>query len=151
MTYFFAASISLIPDGTVFLHIGIIALMVFVLNRTLFKPIGAILARRDQRMSGSGTGSATDLLQQVDDKMRHYETTLRDARSSGYRRIEQERIAATQARQAQLTTVREEVAKTVTKQKAEINQQVSTSRNALQYDAQRLAADISARILGRRV
>jgi F0F1-type ATP synthase membrane subunit b/b' len=39
-------SIQLVPDGTLFLHIIIILLMVFVLNATLFKPINRILEER---------------------------------------------------------------------------------------------------------
>lgn len=151
MTYFLAESISLIPDGTVFLHIGIIALMVYVLNRTLFKPITEILERREKRMSGAGTGSASDLLQQVEDKTRHYENSLRAARSEGYQRIEQERTAQTQARQSNLGAMREEISETLASEKNSIGRQVAESRIVLQRDAQRLAQEISTRILGRAV
>ena len=38
-------SIQLVPEGTVFFHIAVIILMVYVLNATLFRPInrGSIL------------------------------------------------------------------------------------------------------------
>ena len=49
------SSIQLVPDGTMLLHIVIIAIMVAVLNRTLLKPINEILQRRDALLSGRMT------------------------------------------------------------------------------------------------
>ena len=36
------ASIQLVPDGTLLLHLLMVAVMVFILNRTLLKPINQI-------------------------------------------------------------------------------------------------------------
>ena len=38
------AQIQLVPDGTLLLHVLMVAVMVFILNRTLLKPINEILA-----------------------------------------------------------------------------------------------------------
>ena len=51
-------SIQLVPDGTLFLHILIIVLMIYILNATLFRPVNKILAERERRPRG-GTGEAT--------------------------------------------------------------------------------------------
>ncbi len=134
-----------------FLHIAIICVMVYVLNRTLFKPINEILQRREARIKGAGSGSASDLLQQVEDKTRHYETTLREARGEGYRRIENERNAALRERQEKIGTVKTEIGSLLEAQKATIAAQVAESRVTLQSEAQRIAQDIGARILGRAV
>lgn len=139
------------PDGTMFLHIAIICVMVFVLNRTLFKPINEILQRREAQIKGAGAGSAADLLQQVEDKTRHYENTLREARSEGYRRIEQERNAAIAERNERIGAVKVEIGNLMEAQKATIAAQVAESRTTLQGEAQRIAQDIGARILGRAV
>ena len=139
------------PDGTMFLHIAIICVMVFVLNRTLFKPINEILQRREAQIKGAGAGSAADLLQQVEDKTRHYESTLREARSEGYRRIEQERNAAIAERNERIGAVKVEIGNLMEAQKATIAAQVAESRTTLQGEAQRIAQDIGARILGRAV
>ncbi len=53
-------SIQLVPDGTLFLHIAIILVMVFVLNHTLFKPINRILEERERRTRGR-TGEAREI------------------------------------------------------------------------------------------
>ncbi len=47
------ASIQLVPDGTLLLHLLMVAVMVFVLNRTLLKPINKILAEREKQVEGS--------------------------------------------------------------------------------------------------
>src|SRR2546421_13120499 len=100
-------SIQLVPDGTVFLHIAIIILMVYVLNATLFRPINRILAERE-RIARSGHGAAHDILQKVEANLTLYEESLRAARAEGYRLLEQERADALSARQAQLAQVRAE-------------------------------------------
>src|SRR5215211_3714505 len=95
-------SIQLVPDGTLFLHIAIILLMVFVLNATLFKPINRILEERERRTRGR-SGEAHDILQRVEEKVTQYERTLREARSEGYRLLEQQRTEAISERQARLS------------------------------------------------
>lgn len=141
-------SIQLVPDGTLFLHIAIILIMVFVLNATLFKPINRILEERERRTRGR-TGEAQGILQRVEEKASQYEHTLREARAEGYRLMEQERAAAMSERQAQLSVVREEINRSVTEQKQAIHEQMEEARAVLQTDARRLASEISAHILNR--
>ncbi|HEX8845738.1 MAG TPA: hypothetical protein VF791_13885 [Pyrinomonadaceae bacterium] len=141
-------SIQLVPDGTLILHIAIILVMVFVLNATLFKPINRILEEREKRTRGR-SGEAHDILRRVEEKMAQYEQTLRQARTEGYRLMEQEREAAITERQAKLSSVREEINYSVTEQKEAINAQVKEARVALSAEAQRLAAEIGAQILHR--
>jgi F-type H+-transporting ATPase subunit b len=141
-------SIQLVPDGTLFLHIAIILVMVFVLNATLFKPINRILEEREKRTRGR-TGEARDILQRVEEKMAQYENTLREARAEGYRLMEQERTAAMNERQAKLSLVREDINRLVTEQKQSIQTQVEEARATLERDARRLAAEIGAQILNR--
>jgi F0F1-type ATP synthase membrane subunit b/b' len=44
-------SIQLVPDGTLLLHLFLVVVMVFVLNRTLLKPINQILAEREKQIA----------------------------------------------------------------------------------------------------
>jgi len=143
-------SIQLVPDGTLFLHIAIILIMVFVLNATLFKPINRILEEREKR-TGGRSSEAQDILQRVDAGLAKYEQTLREARSEGYRLIEQERSIAMADRQKKLNAVREEVTQTLIGQKKELSLQAEDARSTLATDARRLAAEIGAQILHRKV
>jgi F-type H+-transporting ATPase subunit b len=141
-------SIQLVPDGTLFLHIAIILVMVFVLNATLFKPINRILEERDRRTRGRSS-EAQDILQRVEENLTRYERTLREARAEGYRLMEQERAAAVSDRQAKVNAVREEINRSITEQKEAINTQVEEARAALEQEARRLASEIGSQILHR--
>lgn len=143
-------SIQLVPDGTIFLHIAIILIMVFVLNATLFKPINRILEEREKRAQGQ-SGEAYDILRRVEEGLSTYERTLREARTEGYRLIEQERSIAMSERQKKLTDVRDEVNQTLEVQKKELGVQAESARTTLATDARRLAAEIGAQILHRQV
>ena len=72
------ASIQLVPDGTLLLHVLFIAVMVFVLNRTLLKPINQILAEREKQIGGR-LSEAESLTAEADEKMRNYQSALREA------------------------------------------------------------------------
>ncbi|MDT5061255.1 MAG: F-type H+-transporting ATPase subunit b [Acidobacteriota bacterium] len=141
-------SIQLVPDGTLFLHIAIILVMVFVLNATLFKPINRILEEREKRTRGR-SGEANDILRSVEEKLAHYEQTLRKTRAEGYRLMEQERSLAMNERQAKLSAVREEINRSVADQKETIHAQAEEARATLDHEARRLAAEIGGQILHR--
>src|SRR4028118_555721 len=109
-------AIQLVPDGTLFLHIAIIVFMIYVLNATLFRPVNRVLAERERRTSG-GTGEAQDILQRVANSMNRYERSLREARTEGYRLLEQERAKALAERQNQISSLRAEIEASTEEQK----------------------------------
>ena len=141
-------SIQLVPDGTLFLHIALILVMVFVLNRTLFKPINRILEEREKRTRGR-SGEARDILQRVEEGTANYERALREARAEGYRLMEQIRAEAMLERQAVLDSIREEVDRLIIEQKEAIAAQVVAARATLGSDALNMAREIGERILHR--
>ncbi|MBV9211332.1 MAG: ATP synthase F0 subunit B [Acidobacteria bacterium] len=143
-------SIQLVPDGTIFLHIAIILIMIFVLNATLFKPINRILEERERQTRGR-SGETGGILRRVEEGLSNYERTLREARAEGYRLMEQERTRAMTERQHQLNAVREEVGRSLEEQKETIRVQTEDARKTLQEDSRRLAADIGEHILQRPV
>ena len=143
-------SIQLVPDGTVFLHIAIIILMVYVLNATLFRPVNRILAEREARARGQA-GSAAATMKEVEANLTLYEESLRAARAEGYKLLEQQRTEALGLRQAELAQVRAEAERLIESEKTAIRTQTERARATLGTDAQRIAADISTQILGRSV
>lgn len=141
-------SVQLVPDGTIFIHIALILLMIFILNRTLYKPINKILADREKK-TGVESGEAAGILQSIDEKMSHYENSLRDARGEGYRLMEQTRSEAMSIRETKLSSVREEVSSLITEEKAAIQKQSEEARVNLEKEAHTLAAKIGSQILRR--
>jgi F-type H+-transporting ATPase subunit b len=142
-----AEAIQLMPDGTLLLHIAIILLMIYVLNRTLFKPVNKILAEREE-MARTGKGTAAEIMQKVEAGMSNYEQTLQQARTDGYHFIEQARAEASQQRQSAIESVREELARLVDENRARLNQQTAMARAVLEADARRIAAQLKNQILG---
>src|ERR671938_583936 len=141
-------SIQLVPDGTLFFHIAIVLVMVFVLNRTLFKPINQILEEREKRTRGR-SGEARDILQRVEESTANYERALREARAEGYRLMEQVRAEAMRERQFVLDGVREEVDRLTVVEKDAIAAQIKEAQASLGSEALKITREIGERILHR--
>jgi F-type H+-transporting ATPase subunit b len=142
-------SIQLVPDGTIFFHIFLILLMIWILNRTLFKPINRILEARE-RMTGGSFAETTDTLRQADEKLANYETSLREARAAGYAVVENTRRESLAQRQLQIDEVKAEAANLIEREKADLNRQVVQVRQNLASDARVLAERITAQVLRQR-
>ena len=143
-----AESIQLVPDGTLFLHIAIIIVMVFILNRALFKPINRILSERDRHTRGS-SADAQAILRRIDKSLEDYERTMREARTDSYIMLETRRSEDVLGRQQTLSSVREEIEHLVNKEKSDVREQASGARMELDIEAQRVASTIRRQILGR--
>jgi F-type H+-transporting ATPase subunit b len=141
-------SIQLVPDGTLFLHIILIILMVFILNATLFRPINRILTEREQETHGR-TNDAQKIFKQIEIDLGSYEQSLRGARTEGYRLLERQRAEALQERQHTLRSLQKELEDSSEQQKKSIYAQGEQARLTLQEDSQRVAAEISQHILRR--
>jgi F-type H+-transporting ATPase subunit b len=144
----FENSIQLVPDGTLFLHIILIILMVFILNLTLFRPINRILEERERQTYGQ-VSNAQKIFQQIEVDLGTYEQSLRGARAEGYQRLEQQRAEALQERQSALRSLREELEHSSEQQKNSIYEQAEQARLTLEEDSHRVAAEISQHILRR--
>lgn len=146
----FAEEIRLVPDGTLFIHIALILLMIYVLNRTLFKPVNRVLEERE-RLTRGRSGEAHEILESVESKLAQYERTLREARTESYQLLERERTEAMRRRQSTLDEVREDAARSIEEEKQAIHAQAEAARAALEEESRRVAASVSANILGRPV
>lgn len=142
----FAESIQLFPDGTLFIHVGLILIMIWVLNRTLFRPINKIIADREAAKGGAG-GAAEKILSEVSDKESNYNAAMLETRSQGYELIAKEQKKAIDAREKKLSETKAEVAQTFDAGKAEIEKQTAEAREAVQANAEQMADKIAANIL----
>src|SRR5687768_571596 len=94
----FAESIQLFPDGTLFIHIAILLVMIWVLNRTLYRPINRIIESREKNKGGHST-EAVAILKDVEGKQAKYNQEMLAARSRGYELVEKEQKKAAAARE----------------------------------------------------
>lgn len=139
-------SVQLVPDGSIFLHIALILLMIWFLNRTLFKPINRILEERE-RKTGGRVGDAHNILADADAKLLAYEQSLRQARTEAYAKVEEVRREALAVRQQEIDLVKTEVNEMIATEKAALQNQIAQVRKQLQADARALAERISISIL----
>lgn len=143
---FAESSIQLFPDATLILHIILILVMIWVLNRTLFRPINAILERRD-RFKGGTSSEAAEMLGDVAKKEERYNTETLAARNQGYELIANEQQQGTAAREAQINSARNDAAAKIEQGKAEIETQTAAARAEIGANAEKLAEKIAANIL----
>ena len=143
---FAESTIQLFPDGTIFIHIALILIMIYVLNRTFFRPINAILESRERQKGGRG-GEAEEILSEVSKKHKEYEAAMLAARNQSYELIESERSAAMESYQRAVSDAKAAAAKRIADEKASVTEQVSEARVAIALEANKTADKIAANIL----
>lgn len=142
-------SIQLVPDGTLLLHLLMVGIMVFILNRTLLKPINQILAERERQVTGRRL-EAEKLSAETQEKIRKYQETLHDARVDGYKLLDKERAEALKQREEKVRSYRQQMSKEVAAQIETTRQQEETVKHELEAQAASMSDLISAQILRRR-
>ncbi len=142
------ASIQLVPDGTLLLHLLMVGVMVFVLNRTLLKPINQILAEREKQIAGR-LKEAEDLASESQEKLQRYSDALRDARADGYKLLERERAEAMKEKEEKLRQYREQMSKEAAAQIETTRRQEQTVKGELEVQAASIGSLISSQILRR--
>jgi F-type H+-transporting ATPase subunit b len=143
------ASIQLVPDATLLLHLVLILVMVVVLNRTLLKPINRILAEREKQISGQ-LSEASALKAETEEKLRKYNETLHEARTDGYRLLEKERGEALKQKDEKVRVYRDQMSKDVAQQVEATRKQEEAVRAELEAQATSISDLITSRILRRR-
>lgn len=139
-------SIQLVPDGTLFIHILLIILMVFILDFTLFRPINRILKQREQQTLGRSNETRM-ILDKIERDLKEYKQSLRKARTQGYSVLESYRVEALQQRQNLLSSLREELQALTLEEKGSIQTQVAQAQLTLEEDSHRIALEISRQVL----
>lgn len=138
--------VRLIPDGTLIIHIALILLMIWILNRTFFRPINRIIEARD-RNKGGRSSEAQEILKNIGEKQARYDAAMLEARSGGYELIERERAEAIASRQDQVGAVKQEVAELVERESRELETQRSAAHATIAAEAGKMAERISSSIL----
>lgn len=146
MVFLAFADIQLFPDGTLFIHIAMILGMIWILNRTFFRPINRVIQARDKNKGGHSS-EAEAVMAQVGEKQERYNKAMLEARTAGYGIIENEKSAALSAREGEMNAVKEETAQKLASEKTEMERQTAEARTAIANEAAAMADTISARIL----
>jgi F-type H+-transporting ATPase subunit b len=142
-----AGNVLSIDGSFLFILISII-ILIFVLNRTLFKPLNRVLDERE-RLGAGRLAEAKRLLKEHEDRLRYYEEQLRAARAESFERLENYRRQAQSESQKMVAQIKEENAFLVARAQEEIAQQAAIARQNLEAEARAMAFTISSQILKR--
>ena len=140
------AGIQLFPDGTLFIHIALILVMIWVLNRTFFKPINRVLESRDKHKFGPG-GEAEKILNDALEKEAKLNKEMLSARSEGYELIEKQRAAAVENRARLIAAAKAETAAKFAAEKQALAEQAAAGRATIGAEAEGIADRIAGSIL----
>ena len=142
------ASIQLVPDGTLLLHLLMVAVMVFILNRTLLKPINRILADRERQVEGR-LQEAQMMTAETEEKLKKYNAALHEARVDGYRLLEKERAEALKQKDEAVRLHRDHMSREVKQQIENTRRQEESVKKELEAQAGAISSLISTQILRR--
>lgn len=137
-------------DGSFLFIFFSILLLIYILNRTLFKPINQVLEERE-RLGAGRIGEARRMLGEHEERLKRYESRLREARGEAYQRLEAERREATLDRQRMIAEVKAETTAQIDAAKQEIAEQAAGAKQSLEKEVRAMAATISSQILRRSV
>ena len=140
------SSIQLFPDGTIFVHIAIILAMIWILNRTLYRPINRILEAREKSKGGHAS-EADAILASVAEKESRYSKELLDARSKGYELVEKEQKQAAAERDKTIADAKAATAAAFETGRADLDRQAEAVKAAIDVEAETMADTIAAGIL----
>src|ERR1700752_4819830 len=143
------ASIQLVPDGTLLLHLLMVGVMGFVLTRTLLRPITQIRAEREKQIAGR-LKEAEALAADIQEKLQKYNDALRDARADGYKLLEKERAQGLKEKDEKLRQYRDQMSKEVAAQVATTRKQKQAVKGELEAQAATIGNLISSQVLRRR-
>jgi len=143
------ATIQLVPDGTLLLHLLMVVVMVFIVNRTLLGPINRILAEREKQVEGR-LKEAQALAAETEQKLKTYNDALHAARVDGYKLLEKERAEGLKAKDEKVRLEREHTSREVAMQLENIKLQEQSVKRELETQAASISSLISAQVLRRR-
>ena len=141
-------SIQLVPDGTLLIHLLMVAVMVFILNRTLLKPINRILAERERQVEGR-LQEAQMMSAETEEKLKKYNDALHEARVDGYRLLEKERAEGLKDKDEAVRLYREQMSRDVRQQVDNTRRQEESVKKELEAQAGAISSLISTQILRR--
>lgn len=142
----FAESIQLFPDGTIFIHIALVLFMIWVLNRTFFRPINRVIESREKFKNVEG-GEAGSIKAEAAEKEARYTSELLKARNEGYLLVEEQHKKLVRAREKKLAETKAESDEKISAAKSDIDRDASEARAAIGSQAEKLADEIAATVL----
>ena len=137
-------------DLSLFVQLGFFLVLLFVLKPTLFDPMMKLFEEREKRIDGT-RHQATKEDERSAKALAKYEGILAKARDAGAAERDAIRAEGMKREAAMMSVVRQEVAVTLERGRADIAQEAKTAREQLHVEARALGRQAASRVLGREV
>jgi F-type H+-transporting ATPase subunit b len=139
----------MLPDLSVLWVIVLVLILSVVMSRLIFRPLLSAIAQREQAAQ-----TARALAEQAAAEARRataeFDEKTTAARSEVYRQMDEMRRLALDERTALIDATRKDAEETLAQARAQLDRDVADARARLDAEADQLAGDAAARILGRR-
>lgn len=146
----FAAGITVIPNWTTLIQAVNFLILVFILNKVLYRPIRNALINRKEKFEGlehNVENATSDLAE----KEATYESSIREARKKGLKAKDDLVNAATDEEKEIIEKINAEALIELNAVKEKVAKEADAARDALLKEVDAFANDIGAKILGRAV
>ena len=146
----FAAGITVIPNWTVSIQALNFLILVFILNKVLYRPIRNALLQRKEKIEGleHNVENATNDLSEKEDT---YESSIREARKKGLQAKDALVNEATEEEKEIIAKINADALGELNAVKEKVAKEAEPAREALLKEVGAFASDIGAKILGRAV
>jgi F-type H+-transporting ATPase subunit b len=140
----------LVPDVKTTLPalILLFALLIIPVNLLIFRPIFRVLDARADKIAGTRE-RAEKLARKADETLASYQQSIREVRDDAEGDRKQRLESARRDHAARTAEARDEAEREVVRARAEVAAALAESRTALRAQAEELAAEAAARVLGR--
>ena len=135
-------------NATLFVQLINFLLIMYILNRILFKPILKMLTERDNLIQGA-KAEAIELKLKSEEKLAEYNQALDEARLKASESHEQIRKDALAAADDMIHSAMSEEQRIISGIKQEINAEAAIAREELKKRAVTISNDVTLKILGR--
>ena len=137
-------------DYSLFIQIANFLLLLFLLNRILYRPIRRILSERAEQMS-TFENTIADLQQKSARDADALEQNMKGARREGFDRKEGLRGEGLEEEKGMIQRASATAGERIDEAKAEIGRHVADVRKALEKDIGAFSQDLAEKILGRNI
>lgn len=128
--------------------IALFVALIFPVNALLFRPIFAALDAREERIAGT-RARAAKLAEESEEVLKRVQGSMRETREAAEQERREHLVEAKSQANAQIGGARGEAEREIEQARREIQSAVVDARSSLRSDAETLAREASARILGR--
>lgn len=141
--------ISFVPWQVLYV-MALFVVLVFVLNRTLLRPVMATLDERKRRIE-EGRGAAGDSSERIAEREQTIVERLAKARSEAVARLDVAKKEAEAVREAEVQAAREEADAQLAKATEALESSAAEAGRSLEAEAEHFGRRIASRLLGREV